>query len=259
MAKLLMLPCKHLKSITCLFFLATTRWRASSARILDDVTPQFPFPINVSNQTVAPTTLPSGKLSATTTGHIPPTELAAPVVGPAASTSNIEPAQTTILVHVATTTSSEAVSSATSMKGSVAPTNASPESPLLVPLNTINGVINNNNFPSLISLNGSPTNTVLQNSGNNNIVNSGNNYAFVTAGQLLGGLTLQQLMFGSVTVVDNKITEWHELRSAVLGKAQGFYMASSSDCSNHMLVLTALFHGHHHKIDDRLVSLEFTE
>lgn len=121
-----------------------------------------------------------------------------------------------------------------------------------VPLNTINGVINNNNFPSLVGLNGSPTNTLLQNNGNNNIVNGGNNQAFVTAGQLPAGVTLQQLMFGSVTVVDNELTEGHELGSAVLGKAQGFYLASSSDGSSHTLALTTMFHGHDHEIDDTI-------
>ncbi|CAA3023182.1 Hypothetical predicted protein [Olea europaea subsp. europaea] len=121
-----------------------------------------------------------------------------------------------------------------------------------VPLNTINGVVNNNNYPFLVGLNGSPTNSNFQNSGNNDIVNGGNNQAFVTAGQLPAGLTLQQLMFGSVTVVDNEITEGHELGSAVLGKAQGFYLASSSDGSTHTLALTALFHGGEHEIDDTI-------
>ncbi|KAL8557815.1 hypothetical protein ACS0TY_005057 [Phlomoides rotata] len=120
-----------------------------------------------------------------------------------------------------------------------------------VPLNTINNVINNNNYPSLVGLNG---NTVVQSNGNN-VVNGNNNQAFVTAGQLPQGLTLQQLMFGSVTVVDNEITEGHELGSAVLGKAQGFYMVSSSDGSSHTLALTALFHGgEHHEIDHDTIS-----
>lgn len=112
-----------------------------------------------------------------------------------------------------------------------------------VPLNTVNGVINNNNAPFLVGLNGSPTNTILQNNGNNNL-------PFVSAGQLPTGLTLQQLMFGSVTVVDNEITEGHELGSAVLGKAQGFYFSSSSDGTSHTLVLTMLFHGGEHDVDD---------
>lgn len=119
-----------------------------------------------------------------------------------------------------------------------------------VPLNTVNGAINNNNYPFLIGLNGSPTNTLIQNNGNN--VVSGNNQPFVTAGQLPAGLTLQQLMFGSATVVDNEITEGHELGSSVLGKAQGFYLTSSSDGSSHTLALTAVFHSsdHHDEILD---------
>ncbi|GFZ14869.1 disease resistance-responsive (dirigent-like protein) family protein [Actinidia rufa] len=121
-----------------------------------------------------------------------------------------------------------------------------------VPLNSVTGVINNNNAPFLIGLNGSPTSTVIQNNGNNNVVNGGNNLPFVSAGQLPAGLTLQQLMFGSITVVDNELTEGHELGSAVLGSAQGFYLASSLDGTSHTLVLTALFHGGEHHVDDTI-------
>ncbi|XP_016501476.1 dirigent protein 24-like [Nicotiana tabacum] len=123
-----------------------------------------------------------------------------------------------------------------------------------VPLNNINNVVNNNNYPFLAGLNGQQqANTVLQNSGNNNVVNGGNNQPFVTAGQLPSGLSLQQLMFGSITVVDNEITEGHELGSAVLGKAQGFYLTSSSDGTSHTLALAALFHGEHdHEVDDTI-------
>ncbi|KAK4342812.1 hypothetical protein RND71_038628 [Anisodus tanguticus] len=91
-------------------------------------------------------------------------------------------------------------------------------------------------------------NTVLQNSGNNNIVNGGINQPFVTAGQLPSGPSLRQLMFGSITVVDNEITEGHELGLAVLHRAQGFYLTSSSDGTSHTLALAALFH-HDHELD----------
>ncbi|KAL1542494.1 dirigent protein 24-like [Salvia divinorum] len=111
-----------------------------------------------------------------------------------------------------------------------------------VPLNTVNGVVNNNNLPFLVGLNGSPSSTVVQNNGNS-VVSGGGSQPFVTAGQLPAGLTLQQLTFGSVTVVDNEITAGHELGSAVLGRAQGFYLTSSSDGSSHTLALTAVFHG----------------
>ncbi|XP_057489432.1 dirigent protein 9-like [Actinidia eriantha] len=121
-----------------------------------------------------------------------------------------------------------------------------------VPLNSVTGAINNNNAPFLVGLNGSPTSTVIQNNGNNNVVNGGNNLPFVSAGQLPAGLTLQQLMFGSITVVDNELTEGHELGSAVLGSAQGFYLASSLDGTSHTLVLTALFHGGEHHVEDTI-------
>lgn len=122
-----------------------------------------------------------------------------------------------------------------------------------IPLNNINDLINNNNVPLLVGLNGSPTSTTFQNSGNNNVVSGGNNLPFVSAGQLPSGLTLQQLMFGSITVVDNELTEGHELGSSVLGKGQGFYLASSLDGTSHTLALTTLFHGaDHDHVDDTI-------
>lgn len=123
-----------------------------------------------------------------------------------------------------------------------------------VSLNNINNIVNNNNYPFLAGLNGQQqANTVLQNSGNNDVVTGDNNQPFVTAGQLPSGLSLQQLMFGSITVVDNELTEGHELGSAVLGRAQGFYLTSSSDGTSHTLALTTLFHGeHNHEVDDTI-------
>ncbi|XP_059627157.1 dirigent protein 24-like [Cornus florida] len=119
-----------------------------------------------------------------------------------------------------------------------------------VPLvNGANGIINSNNAPFLIGLNGSPTS--IQNNGNNNVP-VGGNLPFVTAGQLPAGTTLQQIIFGSITVVDNELTEGHELGSSVLGKAQGFYLSSSLDGSSHTIILTALFHGGDHEVDDTI-------
>ncbi|PON75331.1 Disease resistance response protein [Parasponia andersonii] len=114
----------------------------------------------------------------------------------------------------------------------------------------INGFLNNNrnNLPFLTGLNGNgltnaQTSTVIQNSGNNNIVGGGGNTPFVTAGQLPAGVPLQKLMFGSVTVIDDELTEAHELGSTVIGRAQGFYLASSLDGNSHTMVLTAVVHG----------------
>ncbi|KAK1415613.1 hypothetical protein QVD17_31396 [Tagetes erecta] len=126
-----------------------------------------------------------------------------------------------------------------------------------VPLNNINGIVNNNNLPFLAGFNGNNpnnpnANTVLQNTGNNNVVNGGNNLPFVAAGQLPAGITLQQLMFGSITVIDNEITEGHELGTGVLGQGQGFYLSSSLDGSSHTFALTTLFHGSDHEVDDTI-------
>ncbi|PWA84193.1 plant disease resistance response protein [Artemisia annua] len=126
-----------------------------------------------------------------------------------------------------------------------------------IPLNNINGIVNNNNLPFLAGFNGNNpnnpnSNTVLQNTGNNQVVNGGNNLPFVAAGQLPAGITLQQLMFGSITVIDNELTEGHELGTGVIGRGQGFYLASSLDGSSHTFALTTLFHGSDHEVDDTI-------
>jgi len=61
-------------------------------------------------------------------------------------------------------------------------------------------------------------------------------------------------MFGSITVVDNELTEGHELGSAVIGKAQGFYLASSMDGTSHTMAFTVLLHGgeNHGDIEDTI-------
>ncbi|KAG8380440.1 hypothetical protein BUALT_Bualt06G0015500 [Buddleja alternifolia] len=327
MAKLCMLTSKTLNSIICLLLLATTL--ASSARILDEVTPLTPIladgpdgfdptvPPKTDNADVAPVvpptaTLPSGQIPASATvpttnaAPIIPPELVSPVIAPVPDVpdTNIPPTTTTTTPPITTpvaTPSGEAAITATpsggaatvatattaaigghptlsffmhdilggshpsgrAVTGVVANSDANnlpfskPSNPIFpinggVPLNTINGAINNNNYPFLVGLNGSPSNTLIQSNGNN-VVNNNNNQAFVTAGQLPQGLTLQQLMFGSITVVDNEMTEGHELGTAVLGKAQGFYITSSSDGSSHTLALTALFHGgDHNEVDDTI-------
>ncbi|PQM39830.1 dirigent protein 24 [Prunus yedoensis var. nudiflora] len=123
--------------------------------------------------------------------------------------------------------------------------------------NNINGFLNNNknNIPGIAGLTGltnSQSSTVIQNSGNNNVVSGGSSQPFVTAGQLPTGTTLQKLMFGSVTVIDDELTEGHELGSAVLGKAQGFYLASSLDGNSHTMAFTVLLHGAHDEVEDTI-------
>ncbi|XP_023547294.1 dirigent protein 24 [Cucurbita pepo subsp. pepo] len=129
--------------------------------------------------------------------------------------------------------------------------------PLLNNDNLKNIINNNNNLPFLAGFNGATqgNNLLLQNSANNGILNADDsNQPFVTAGQLPSRVTLQQLMFGSITVVDDELTESHELGSAVMGRAQGFYLASSLDGTSQTVALTALFHGggHDHVVEDSI-------
>lgn len=126
----------------------------------------------------------------------------------------------------------------------------------LVNSNNINSVINPNTAPLLTGLGGAQTTTVIQNTnGNSNDALSTNSLPFVTAGNLPPGAALQHLMFGTITVVDDELTESHELGSAVIGKAQGFYLASSLDGTSQTLSLTVLLdreHDHHDTLDDAI-------
>ncbi|XP_065862894.1 dirigent protein 16 [Euphorbia lathyris] len=51
------------------------------------------------------------------------------------------------------------------------------------------------------------------------------------------------LGFGTITVIDDILTSSPELGSQQLGKAQGIYLASSSDGSTQMMTFTAFFEG----------------
>ena len=61
-------------------------------------------------------------------------------------------------------------------------------------------------------------------------------------------------MFGTITVIDDELTEGHELESAVVGTAQGFYLASSLDGASHTMALTALLHGGDHHEEENTIS-----
>lgn len=95
-----------------------------------------------------------------------------------------------------------------------------------------NGIINNNNIPFLTGLSGNIPN-VIQNNGN--IPNG------INGAQLPAGITLQKLMFGTLSVFDNELTEGHELGSGLVGKAQGFYVASSEDGTSQTMAFTTMF------------------
>ncbi|CAD6203147.1 unnamed protein product [Miscanthus lutarioriparius] len=102
-------------------------------------------------------------------------------------------------------------------------------------------LINSNNVPYVAGLGGTSS-AVVQNNGNPG--NGGNkNIPFVNAGDLPSGVTLQNLLFGTTTVIDDELTEGHELGAGVIGRAQGFYVASSQDGTSKTIVLTAMFEG----------------
>ncbi|GMI80664.1 hypothetical protein like AT1G07730 [Hibiscus trionum] len=103
------------------------------------------------------------------------------------------------------------------------------------------GLLNNNNVPLLSGLGGN-TQAMLQNSGNNN--NGG--FSALVGGQLPSGSALQKLMFGTMTVIDNELTTGHELGSGFVGKAQGFYVASSVDGTSQTMAFTAMFQSGHY-------------
>ncbi|KAG2320157.1 hypothetical protein Bca52824_013370 [Brassica carinata] len=99
-----------------------------------------------------------------------------------------------------------------------------------------NGILNNNNVPLLVGLGGTTSN-ILHNNGNNLL----NGLPVANGGQLPSGSSLQMLMFGTMTVMDNELTEGHELGSGLLGKAQGFYVASAVDGTSQTMAFTAMF------------------
>ncbi|KAK4358820.1 hypothetical protein RND71_021049 [Anisodus tanguticus] len=111
-----------------------------------------------------------------------------------------------------------------------------------VPVNSNNnGIISNNNIPFLTGLSGT-TPTVIQNNGNNNIIGGGAGYPALNMAQLGSGVTFQKLMFGTMTVFDDELTEGHELNSGLVGKAQGFYISSSEDGTSQTMAFTVMFH-----------------
>ncbi|KAK4269793.1 hypothetical protein QN277_022902 [Acacia crassicarpa] len=98
------------------------------------------------------------------------------------------------------------------------------------------GFLNNNNLPFLTGLGGNPGNIV---NNNNNI--GGNGFPVTNVNLLPAGMTLQKVMFGTMTVFDDELTEGHELGSGLIGKAQGFYLASGVDGTSQVLAFTAMF------------------
>ncbi|CAO2161122.1 unnamed protein product [Urochloa humidicola] len=98
--------------------------------------------------------------------------------------------------------------------------------------------IDNNNIPFLTGLGGA-TNAAKSMNNNNN--GNGNGVPVFAGGSLPQGTTLQKLLFGTMTVVDDELTEAPELGSAAVGRAQGFYIASSEEGVSQTVAVTAMF------------------
>ncbi|GMI80663.1 hypothetical protein like AT2G39430 [Hibiscus trionum] len=287
MAKSPMLTCKPFKAFIYLLLLAISFTCASSARVLDEVEaqPQVVDDVPQPAGQAVPVVTPGGPeapaaLAAPVDGEEAPAATpaapiaagAASIAGPGAAGAKPDPHEPSLsfFMHdilggshpsARVVTGVIANSEINGIPFSKTNNNLFPvdgAAPLLTGNNinniqNINNLINPNNVPFLSGLTGAQTNAVIQNTNNNgNVLNSGSQ-PFVTAGQLPPG-TLQRLMFGTITVVDDELTETHELGSAVLGRAQGFYLASSLDGNSQTIALTVLLHGgeHAHEIEDTI-------
>ncbi|KAG2586914.1 dirigent protein 10-like [Panicum virgatum] len=101
------------------------------------------------------------------------------------------------------------------------------------------GAIDNNNIPFLTGLGGA-TNAA-KSIGSNGNGNGGSGVPVFAGGSLPQGTTLQKLLFGTMTVVDDELTEAPGLGSAAVGRAQGFYIASSQEGVSQTVAVTAMF------------------
>ncbi|KAJ1282530.1 hypothetical protein BS78_03G059400 [Paspalum vaginatum] len=102
------------------------------------------------------------------------------------------------------------------------------------------GAIDNNNIPFLTGLGGA-TNAAKSIGSNGNGNGGGSGVPVFAGGSLPQGTTLQKLLFGTMTVVDDELTEAPELGSAAVGRAQGFYIASSEEGVSQTVAVTAMF------------------
>ncbi|GJN37431.1 hypothetical protein PR202_gb26385 [Eleusine coracana subsp. coracana] len=100
------------------------------------------------------------------------------------------------------------------------------------------GAVDNNNIPFLTGLGGA-TNAVKSTTTNGN--GNTNSIPVFAGGSLPQGTTLQKLLFGTMTVVDDELTEAPALGSAAVGRAQGFYIASSEEGVSQTVAVTAMF------------------
>ncbi|PHT34438.1 Dirigent protein 10 [Capsicum baccatum] len=232
----------QLKAIfTFLVILTLTNTSATSRRILDEpVTP-----------TVAPEA-PDDTDEAPASGVVAGTGVAAAAtpIGAGVAVPSAHSDVSTTTTHAAVAAHAGADHVATAVASGVVDNG--------VPVNNGNsGIISNNNIPFLTGLSGTTPNVIQNNGNNNNIIGGGNGYPALNLAQLGSGVTFQKLLFGTMTVVDDELTEGHELNSGLVGKAQGFYIASSEDGTSQTMAFTVMLHSGSYS--DSLACLGFTE
>lgn len=223
-----------LKAITCLFLLALAITHTTSARVLDEEidTPQTQIPVSTVPPAVVSTTSagPSATVANGESYH-PLSFFLHDIIG---GTNPTARAVTGIVTNPAVNGQVPFAKP----NGAVVPGgNGIPQN------NNNNGILNNNNVPFFTGLGGNINSNLIQNNNNNNnnFIGGNNGFPVLNGAQLQPGQSLQKLMFGTLTVFDDELTEGHELGSGLLGKAQGFYVASSEDGSSQTIAFTAMF------------------
>ncbi|OMO67659.1 Plant disease resistance response protein [Corchorus capsularis] len=106
---------------------------------------------------------------------------------------------------------------------------------------------------NIVATNNQVTNGIPFSKPNGGIFPKSHGVPLITPNNGLNG-NLQQLLFGTITVIDDELTQGHELGSSVIGKAQGFYLASSMDGTSHTMAFTAMFHDDHDDSKDDAIS-----
>lgn len=243
-----------LKPILSLLLLTLTLTYSTSARMLDEEETSLPATGDTDSAAVATAVNPGAAAAATVANPGSASAATAGNPGPAAAAVTDDPHHPLVFfMHDILGGSNP---SARAVTGIVTNSAVNGQVPFAkpnganIPINTgvpqdnnNNGLINNNNIPFLTGLSGN-TAPVLNNNNNNQFNGAFTNLAVLNGGQLPGGAILQKLMFGTLTVIDDELTEGHELGSGLVGKAQGFYIASSVDGTSQTLAFTVMFeHG----------------
>ncbi|KAL5734829.1 hypothetical protein ACOSP7_032690 [Xanthoceras sorbifolium] len=238
--KLISMPTKT-TSFLMLLTLMITISSATSARILDEQ----PVPAsawNPSNPVANVTPLPTPSSTQPN-----PSTVAATISTSATSANNPDPNHTlTFFMHDILGGSNPSAQAVTGIVNNPAGSGgqvpfAKPNGAVLPISSGNSGIMNNNNIPFLTGLSGT-TQNVVQNNGNN-FINGGFKFPVASGSQLPSGSVLQKLMYGTITVIDDELTEGHELGSGFVGKAQGFYVVSSVDGTSQTMAFTAMFQG----------------